>query len=389
MLAATRSGVMPVRRLRANASGTRFSLCNDVVGEPRVGARVERERREVLAIVVQDLAEAIAHVALHGLAFAQHLGVPRRRASSRPFARRRRGGGRCRRAPGGPGSRPGRCRNSPRLCADASGPHRARGRTDAVHARRFASATPGRNRRCSSRSARRDLRPAPGRRTWSARRTRSRSASTSRASRDCRRRRSGPHRAPVRRARSRAAVAFGSVSMSNDSTRGSILTSAGPSVGLSNTQVTALPALGFAIDRAARLDAAFDEISDGKAHVGLVGVDSRRMQPVAHWRHVPRRLDLDARDLRAVKGSPGRRRSRGCTGGAGALQVCGADIEMGSLSVVPHQERRAVLQAPVDLYDRPASRVCVCRYAVAGLRYEATEHQTVALSDRISQARRG
>ena len=73
MLAATRSGVMPVNRLRANASGTRLSLLHDVVGEPRVGARIEREGGQVVAVVVQDLADAIAHVALDGLAFAQHL----------------------------------------------------------------------------------------------------------------------------------------------------------------------------------------------------------------------------------------------------------------------------------------------------------------------------
>ena len=73
MLAATRSGVMPVSWLRAKASRTRFSFCDDLIGESRIGARIERERRQVVLVVVDDLGDAITHVAGDGLAFAEHL----------------------------------------------------------------------------------------------------------------------------------------------------------------------------------------------------------------------------------------------------------------------------------------------------------------------------
>src|SRR5262249_41721629 len=47
-------------------------LFDDAVCEPRVRACVQRKRGQIMAIVVHDLADAIAHVALHSLALAEH-----------------------------------------------------------------------------------------------------------------------------------------------------------------------------------------------------------------------------------------------------------------------------------------------------------------------------
>ncbi len=73
MLAATRSGVMPASWLRANASRTTFSFSHDLERQSRVGARIERERRQIMAVVVHDLGDAITHVPGDGLAFAENL----------------------------------------------------------------------------------------------------------------------------------------------------------------------------------------------------------------------------------------------------------------------------------------------------------------------------
>ncbi len=81
-----------------------------------------------------------------------------------------------------------------------------------------------------------------------------------------------------------------SVSMSNESTRGSADTSAGRTTGLSNTR--AIPPTGAAaspstprraaLDLAtiALVDAALDQIADGEAHVGFEGFDAAVMQAV-------------------------------------------------------------------------------------------------------------
>ncbi len=74
MLAATRSGVMPVSWLRAKASAHQVEFLHDLVGEACIGARIKRERGQVVPVVVQDLADAIAvTLALHRLSFAEHL----------------------------------------------------------------------------------------------------------------------------------------------------------------------------------------------------------------------------------------------------------------------------------------------------------------------------
>ena len=107
--------------------------------------------------------------------------------------------------------------------------------------------------------------------------------------------------ARAHRARSRAALRpVGSVSMSNDSTRGSTSTRAGVSVGLSKMPRDALAAAcASPVDLAAALDAALDEVARREAHVGLERVDAGGVQPVAQRRHVGRRRDFDARDGRA------------------------------------------------------------------------------------------
>ena len=126
MLAATRSGVMPASWLRANASRTRSSFCTISIREPRIGARVQRERRQIVPIVVQDLADAIPHVALDRLAFAEHLARHRierivlhahERAAQQIDAIEHHATG---------NASPARCRNSLPPCAGGSRRRRAR-----------------------------------------------------------------------------------------------------------------------------------------------------------------------------------------------------------------------------------------------------------------------
>ena len=69
----------------------------------------------------------------------------------------------------------------------------------------------------------------------------------------------------------------------------------------------ALACARFALDRAASLDAALDEIAHGEAHVRFERINARRMQPIAHWRHVSRDVDLESAHGDAIERSLGRR----------------------------------------------------------------------------------
>ena len=48
-------------------------LLRDLECEPRVGARIQRERRQILAVIAGDLGDAIAHVSGNGLSLAENL----------------------------------------------------------------------------------------------------------------------------------------------------------------------------------------------------------------------------------------------------------------------------------------------------------------------------
>ena len=202
-----------------------------------------------------------------------------------------------------PGTSPGRCRNSLRPCAASCAPaSRPSSNGCRTRAAIRCSAVRVEVDRCSSPSARRD-------RTCGCARKRASSAAFSSAQRTAR---SGIGRfagstistSSSPRAYSEIASSLrpvGSVSMSNDSTRGSISTRAGCSVGLSKSQAMRSPRHRVAGDLAAAFDAALDQVARREPNVGLERVDARRVQPIAQRRHVGRRRDFDARDGRAVE----------------------------------------------------------------------------------------
>ena len=72
MLAATRSGVMPVSLLRATDERDEIQLLDDLEREPRIGARVQRKPRQIVLVTLQDFADAIVHIAFERFAFAEH-----------------------------------------------------------------------------------------------------------------------------------------------------------------------------------------------------------------------------------------------------------------------------------------------------------------------------
>ena len=164
---------------------------------------------------------------------------------------------------------------------------------------------------------------------------------------------------------------FESVSMSNASTRGATVTSAGRSTGLSKIHVTPWPARRRAFDFAAALDAALDQVAHGEAHVRFERVDARGMQAVAQRWHVRRHLDFDSRDRLARERAAVDRLRRRHAQRACALRVGLAHIEMRPLAIVAHEERAAVFQAAVDLDDGNARAVRPVCDPVAGLQNEA------------------
>ncbi len=145
----------------------------------------------------------------------------------------------------------------------------------------------------------------------------------------------------------------------------------------------------FALDRAARLDAAVDEMAHGKANVSLERVDACRMQPVTQCRHVPRKSDFEAAHRGAVEGSLVDRRRRGRAGYAGPFDIDGADVEAWSLAIVPCEERRAVFQPAMDVNHRAAASIRLLHDAVACLRNETAHiHSNGCRDTRISHRRR-
>jgi hypothetical protein len=127
----------------------------------------------------------------------------------------------------------------------------------------------------------------------------------------------------------------------------------------------------FRADLTTALDAALDQIAHREAHVGFERIDPRGMQAIAQRRHVGRYLDLDACDgltgeRAAVDGL--RRRNTQCVR---TLRVRSTHVEMRQPAIVAHQERAAVLQAAVYLYDGDARAVRPVRDPVARLQNEA------------------
>jgi hypothetical protein len=126
-----------------------------------------------------------------------------------------------------------------------------------------------------------------------------------------------------------------------------------------------------AFDLATALDAAFDQIAHGEAHIGFERIDTGRMQAVAERRNVRRYIDLDTCDRLACKrpivdGSPFRHPH-----GVRTLRVDGTHVEMRQLTIVAYQEGAAVCQSPVDVYDGDARAIRSIRDPIARLQNEA------------------
>ncbi len=106
----------------------------------------------------------------------------------------------------------------------------------------------------------------------------------------------------------------------------------------------------LAFDLAAALDAALDQIAHREAHIGLVGVDACRVQPIANGRNIAGLPGFDS----ATRLPANVRLSIGCgwrhAQRARALDIRGANIEMRTLTIVAHEECAAVFE-PADRLD--------------------------------------
>ena len=96
-----------------------------------------------------------------------------------------------------------------------------------------------------------------------------------------------------------------------------------------------------------------------------------RLQTVAKARHVGRRLDVHARDRRAVERALLRGLEPRGAERASALRVGFADIEMWPAPIVPNEERAPVLEPPVEVHDRAALAILAGLDAIARLQDEA------------------
>ena len=126
---------------------------------------------------------------------------------------------------------------------------------------------------------------------------------------------------------------------------------------------------GGARDLAAAADPAVDQVAHGEADIGLEGPDAVLLEAVAEGRRVRGDGDLHPHDGPAVEGPP-----RGAAlarrpqlPGAGGVRA--ADVEVGRLAAVAHEERASTLQDPIEVDDgRPVLD------AVGGLQDEAARH---------------
>ncbi len=115
---------------------------------------------------------------------------------------------------------------------------------------------------------------------------------------------------------------------------------------------------GDSLDFTAALDAALDQVARGEAHVGFEGVDICRVKLVPQRRHVRGHGDIDAAHGAAVEGALldrlGRRQrlEDGCP-----RHIGGAHIEVRPLPIVPHQKSAAALQTTVQVHHRRAATV--------------------------------
>ncbi len=163
---------------------------------------------------------------------------------------------------------------------------------------------------------------------------------------------------------------FASVSMSNDSTRGSTSTCAGRMTGLSNTgDVRARHGLAF--DLAAALDTALDQVAHGEAHVGLERVDAGVMQAIAQGRDIRGCFHRYQSDGRAIEGALVDGLWLGRAELPSALGVGRSNVEVRTLAIVPHEERAAVREPPVNVDHGPAPAAGRRDDAIAGLEDEA------------------
>ncbi len=138
---------------------------------------------------------------------------------------------------------------------------------------------------------------------------------------------------------------------------------------------------GGTLDFAAALYAAFDQVAYGKPHVGLERVDARVVQSIAQPWHVGRCFGSDENNRCAIESALGGRARRKRTQIPCPLGIRSPNVEMRTLTIIPHHKRTAVGETSVNVNDRRSSAAGLRVDAIAGLKNESASdsHRIVSL----------
>ncbi len=342
-----------------------------MIGKARVGARVERERGEVVAIIVHDLRDAVVHVAGNGLTFPQHLARDRiERIVVHPYERA--------------------AKKIDAVEHQAAGHARL---TASEIAFRLAQAQCARvaselkrmiEARCDPLQHREiEVDRVPPRDHIRVIRADALAECIERRPFVCARARALGHRASaavhdehlidlgrVHRDREQA-LALG-VRLDVESERARIeLDLCRPQHRIVEYEIEARAVRRLPFDLAAAFDAALDQIAERESHIPFEGVDAGFVQPVAQRRDILRRLDRNAHDGIAAERQLARCFGLGRAQRLRPSRVARADVEVGALPVVAHQKGAPILQPTIYMYDRQARPVAARYDSIACLEDEA------------------
>jgi hypothetical protein len=378
MLAATRSGVMPASWLR-ESKPHHIQFLHDLEREPGVGARIKRERRQIMAVIVRDLGDAITDVPGNGLSLAENLA---RHSVERVIVHAYEGTAQQVDAVEHEAARNARLAAAEIAFgfADANAPYVPAQRKEMAHA--LSNALQYRQVEIDDVPTRQHIRIKASNPVTECLQGRIFMGAANRLIGHC----------AVAAVDDEYFIDAGRIHRDRQQTRRCAVgfdverqhARLDFHIGRPQGRIVEYPGDArsrgrLAFDLTASFDAALDQIAHREAHVGLECIDAGIVKTIPHTRDLGRGVHFKQGYLGAVEGPLAGRLRRRYPQDPCAFSVGGSNEEMGPLAVVPDQKRSARLQSPIEVDDGNALPIGPGYDPVTGLKNETAELDHAAI----------